>query len=483
MNQLLAHFRRLRGRLSLSSDNGSMLIEVMVGAVLVISVSAAVLEGLSGAQDTGQRNRARSVSASIAQQDQERLRGKPVTQLSNYRESRTVTLQNIAYTVESRSDWVRDASGVVSCTNDSTNAQYLKISSSVNSKVNSESPVTQTSLVSPPRGAFSADQGTAAVQVVDRDRKPLAGVRVDLVGPQSFSDVTNELGCVVFGYIQKGAWKANISSLGLVGTDGKSPFVADLDVAGGSTVFKQVLLDQPASITTSFNTLKSGASIPEAMNWPTMSIANSQMPSPGSLAFTPTPVGPKTSITAAKVFPFLDGYGVYAGDCDANNPSRYIPAYFSTSPGTAAFANPAPAGSANVVARLPAINVTVKNSAGTAQSSARVFLKASNPDDLACTTPAWVGGSVPTASPWMQKTGDGVNPVVKPVAKGKLPAPGLPFGRYAVCADNNLSTTSARRTLPTVADIVNTNPAGTAVTSLTYGASLQSPALCAPVSP
>jgi type II secretory pathway pseudopilin PulG len=462
MKESLSYLRRLRRRLRLSSEGGSMLIEVMVGAVLVVSVSAAVLDGLSGAQDTGQRNRARSVSASIAQQDQERLRGKPVAQLSNYRETRTVTLQNIAYTVESRADWVLDASGAVSCSNDSTQAQYLKISSSVNSRINSETPITQTSLVSPPRGTFNDNQGTVAVQVVDRDQQPLENVRVDLNGPQSFSDVTNNLGCVVFGYIQEGPWKATVTSLGLVGTDGKSPFVTDLDVVGGSTVVKQVLLDKPASVKANFDTLKLGATAPEATAWPSMSISNSQMPSPGWTAFS---FGtPQTSITADKVFPFLDGYGVYAGDCDPNNPTNYQDDYFTTPPGDAAFANPDPAGSATVVARLPAINVEVQDSSSVVQAGARVFLMSADSD---CTTPAW---SSTTASPWRQTTGDGVNPTAAPIAKGALPAPAFPFGPYTVCADNNGTSTTKRRTGMIALD--NKVAAGTPKTVLKYGANV-----------
>lgn len=472
--EALAYLRRLRRRLSLSSEEGSLLIEVMVGAVLVVSVSAAVLDGLSGAQDTGARNRGRSVSASLAQQDQERLRAKPVAQLSNYRETRTVPLGGLTYTVESRADWVRDASGVVSCTNDSTSAQYLKISSSVNSAINSETPVTQTSLVSPPRGTFGADTGTAAIQVVDRDAVPLEGVRVDLVGPQTYSDTTNDLGCVVFGYIPKGPWKAKTTSLGLVGTDGASPSVTDMDVVGGSTVVKQVQLDKPAAINATFDTLKPSATGPESTSWPSLSISNARLPSPGWKVFK---FGtPQAAITVDKVFPFLDGYGVYAGECDANNPTNYKDDYFTTPPGDAAFANPDPAGSASVVARLPSINVEVQNETGVVQAGARVFLMIDDPD---CTTPAWTAASV---SPWMQKTGDGVNPVAKPVTKGALPAPALPFGVYSVCADNNASTsTASRRTPTTQADINNTDAAGTATTVLKWSTTLRS--LCAPKSP
>jgi type II secretory pathway pseudopilin PulG len=459
-NEALAYLRRMRRRLRLSSEDGSLLIEVMIGAVLVVSVSAAVLDGLSGARDTGNRNRARSVSASLAQQDQERLRAKPVAQLSNYQETRTVNLQNITYTVKSEADWVRDASGVVSCTNDSTAAQYLKITSTVNSAINSKAPVRQTSLVSPPRGTFDANQGTVAVQVVDREQKPLQGVRVDLLGPSSYSDTTNDLGCVVFGYIQEGPWTAKVSSLGLIGTDGKSPFQTTITNVAGTTVVKQILLDKPAAVTAQFDTVPFGLStpvpVPKGVAWTSMSLSNASLPSPFFRTFTVNPAA--NSILADKVFPFLDGYGVYAGDCDVNNPTNdptNLDTYFTTSPGSAAFANPAPAGSASVVARLPSINIEVQDQNGVAQAGARMFVKSADAD---CSTPAW---SSATPAPWKQTSGDGINPLPPaiPILKGWMPTPYFPFGPYTVCADNNASGTAKRYTGKIT--INNTNPNGT----------------------
>ena len=76
-------------RPSLSSERGSFLVEVMVGAIVLAIVTFAVLDGMSGAADTGERNRQRSVASTLAQQDIERLRSFEITDLSNYRETRT----------------------------------------------------------------------------------------------------------------------------------------------------------------------------------------------------------------------------------------------------------------------------------------------------------------------------------------------------------------------------------------------------------
>ena len=61
-----------------------MLIEVMIGALILAITTTAVLNGLDGAQKTGGRNKARSVAAALAEQDQERMRSMPVAQLLPY---------------------------------------------------------------------------------------------------------------------------------------------------------------------------------------------------------------------------------------------------------------------------------------------------------------------------------------------------------------------------------------------------------------
>jgi hypothetical protein len=192
-----------------------------------------------------------------------------------------------------------------------------------------------------------------------------------------------------------------------------------------------------------------------------MSLANAGLPAPFFRTFTVNPAA--TSILADKVFPFLDGYGAYAGDCDANNPGNYQDDYFQTPPGDAALATTDPNGSASVVARLPSINIEVQSSCGTVQAGARVFLMENNTDDTDCSSPAW---SSTTASPWRQTAGDGVNPTASPVAKGALPAPWFPFGKYLVCADNNLTGTSKRYTGKIAID--NLVAAGTTKKVLNY---------------
>lgn len=437
MNKPISLLSRLSRRLRLTREDGSVLIEVLVGAVMVAIVSGAILNGLAGAEDTGERNKARTVSASLAQQDQERMRAMPVDDLSNFHDEHTVNVSGVTYTVRSDSEWVRDSNGVVSCTNDSSQAQYMRISSSVNSEINKGTPTATYSLVSPPRGTFSVDSGTAAVQVVDRDQNPLPGVRVDISGPLSLSDVTNDAGCVVFGFIPEGPWKLEISSLGLVGWDGTSPYKSDVGVVGGATVLKKIELDQPTSIRASFETKPSGVSTPIPVNWDSISVANSHLPSPGWKAVSQA--SPAATVTMGSLYPFADGYGVYAGTCEANNPAAYDSDYFATV-GTAAFVIPPPAGTADVLVRKPALNVKVVNLSGVVVPNATVKVTTADTD---CTE---------------------TYPLQTTNLSGAMVDPGFPFGKFNICAQSGT-------TKGTVSGVVSTDPNGTPVQTITLNSS------------
>jgi Tfp pilus assembly protein PilV len=448
MNHRSSLVRRIADRLRLREQRGSMLIEVMVGAVLVVACSAAMLDGLGGAQDTGQRNKARSVAASLAQQDQERMRAMPVEDLSNYRETRDVPVGKAHYTVKAEAEWVRDSSGVVSCTNDTSQAQYLKITSTVTSNVRQNPPVTETSLVAPPRGTFSATDGTAAVQVVDRDQNPIQGVRVDLDGPNNYSDTTNEEGCVVFGFIPAGPWTIEVDSLGLVGTDGTHPFDTGIGVVGGTTALKQVELEEPSSITANFTT-NTGSPI-TTPGVKSISVNNSLLPSPGWKNATAST--PQTALTVDSLYPFLTGYGVYAGTCADNNPTKWDSDYFTTL-GTAAFVVPTPGSGSTVSVRAPTITGRV-NGVATGKK-AFVFFKSA---DSTCTE----SYPVPTSG---TSTGTSQVQAVSQV---------MPWGRFKMCIDDSGLNNSSSHTVEvsTTPYVQNTTPNGITYPSATTQLSL-----------
>jgi hypothetical protein len=402
-------------RRKLAAEGGSIMVEVLIGTVLLALTTAAVLDGLDGAQETGRLNKDRSTAATLAQQDLERLRSMPPELLVNLHQARTVDVAGVPYAVVSRTDPVTDASGLVSCTTDETNAEYLRLSSTVNAPASHDRPVTATSLLSPPLGTLDDDGGTAAVKLTDRDGEPLEGVGVDLVGPASHSNTTNDVGCAVFAFIAPGDWVAEVDG-DLVTWDGESPAQSSVTVAADKTSLTQIELDEPASLRATFVT-PDGA--PTAAR--SIGVANAKLTN-GYRAF---PVGDyASSKDADRLFPFHDGYGVFAGDCEANNPAIWESDYFETSGHGFVELDPGELlGAVQVV--VPQLHVTVERD-GDSYADAQIYVQQVD-DDYDCEDVVY---------------NSGVTDVDGTSVTFDVP---LPFGRYQVCAATRTSSVGSWR--------------------------------------
>lgn len=406
----------LRNRLA--SQAGSVMVEVLVGTILLALTTAAVLDGLDGAQKTSRKNRDRSAAATLAQQDLERMRALPPSVLNGMNETRTVTVANVPYTVRSSVDWVSDASGLASCVSSNTQAEYMKLSSTVNSPASANAPVSATSLLTPPVGAFGANTGTAAVKLTDRDGEPLDGVSVQLTGPGSEVGPTNDLGCAIFAYIPVGEWTAKVTG-GLVNWDGKSPSESEVTVAINKTSLTQMELDTPASLRATFVGLDGSA-----QSYRALSVANAKLPN-GYKDFSWTPASATRDVES--LFPFHDGYGVYAGSCKANNPAVWDSDYFETSGYGLASLDPGEM-LQPVQVQLPTMEITVRRLNGSTPENfvqAQFYVKQR---DTIYQCNATLESQNSATLPSGTKTHSFVVPV--------------PFGNYEVCAATRTSTSS-----------------------------------------
>jgi len=405
------------------------MIEVLVGAVVVVCVALALLDGLDGAQGTTKQSKARSVAATVAQADQERLRSMRILDLVDLPATRPpVEVEGVKYTVVSRAEWVRDPIGVVSCS--SANTRYLRISSTATSTLPGSRAVTLVGLMSPPPGSYGAQYGTAVIKVVDTAGVPLVGGTVDLASSPHWSEPTNALGCAVFANLLAGPYTGTITSGTNVGYDGEAPTQVSLSVTASKTTVTKVNMGKAATVEVTFDTkIGSAAVTPVAAAPRKVSLANSKLPA-GPRTFGP---GVLAKIAAGPVYPFSDGYGVYAGDCADNDPSRYSATYWTSNPDDVA--KPAPGGAAAVTVRMPAIRVNVRNPADQNMLGARIFV--SDPDCPSNSFPPQLS-----------------------LLSGAMTAPAHPFGTYIICADDNVS-----RHVTTPSQIANTSSTGTATTT------------------
>lgn len=395
-----------------SSQQGSLLVEVMVGTLVLGITTLAVLSGLDGAQNTGAKNKSRSEYSALAQQDIERLRSMPITSLSNYSETRTVRVGAADYTVTSKTEWVRDRSGVVSCTDDNAQAEYMKVSSTVTSPNDTQqTPTKETTLLTPAPGAFSATSGTATVLLTDRNGNPLPGVSVALSGPASFSSTTNAAGCAIFGYIPAGTYSAQVS--GGVTWASQLPATAPVTVNAGRASLSAIEVEQPASLRARFKT-PLGANT----QWSRITVAHAKLPV-GFLNFpNSTATTLVTSIDASNLFPHHDGYGVYAGSCQKNNPAFWDSNYFR--PGFPGYIELDPGDNLKSVdVAMPRLTMAVRK---TTSAPRRVRLTATQIDGPECTEEL-------------------VDTVVAPSSSGLVTVPiSLPFGRYRLCVDDGVNS-------------------------------------------
>lgn len=407
----------------LAAETGSILVEVVVGTVLLALTTAAVLDGLDGAQETGRKNKDRSTAATLAQQDLERLRSLPPTLLANLHQTRAVTVSGVTYTVASDAELVRDASGLVSCTTDAAQAEYLRLSSTVHSPASADAPVTETTLLTPPPGAFGDDTGTAVVKLTDRDGAALEGVDVELDGPGSHAAATNDVGCAVFAFIEAGQWTAVVDD-GLVDWTGETPALSPVTVAAQKTSLTQIELDEPASLRATFAT-PTGA----PARWTSIGVANGKLPN-GYKTFPAGAMEAGKDVT--NLFPFRDGYGVFAGSCEENNPGT---AYFQTPGSGYVMLDPGDA-LEPVTVTMPVLRVAVTRSGSPVDAQVTVTQRdGSDCSALVYDTDAH-GDPADAGTPGGDPDSIGGDGVVD------IP---LPFGRYRVCAAFNHAGGTWRR--------------------------------------
>jgi hypothetical protein len=422
---------RRRGLVRLSAEeSGSLLIELMVTASLLVIVILGTLSAFDGASASSASNKNRAIAAGVAQQDQERLRSFKSTDLSNYRETRTQVVAGVPYTVVSRADWVVDSTGSTSCgpAGPAAQANYVLITTTVTWPVmRSVQAVVQKSYVAPPNGSFGANQGSLCVQVVDGASQPLAGLTVSTTGAGSYSGVTDQGGSTFFGYIPSGNYTVTVGST-CIDENGNSPPTKQVSVVGATTTTLMVMCAQPAQITgVTFDTkpfinstspLQLGATVASRNKWG-FSIGHQSLPAPAFRKFAEVQSmsgGASSGLngpfaTPNNIFPFSSPYKIWAGNCLAMKPSANGTDLDPTIQAT-------PGGNVSPSAPLhqPALNILAVSSVplSTPVVGARVQVTPSQPDMNGCANTILLGNTN---------------------AIGELDEPGVPYGTYDVCVD------------------------------------------------
>jgi hypothetical protein len=260
---------------------------------------------------------------------------------------------------------------------------------------------------------------------------------VTLSGPASFTETTNDLGCVLWGFLQAGNYTVTLGA-GCSDRDGNTPVTKAASVVGEATTTLTLDCDIPGGISAVADTQVrslTGVQTTKASPLRYLTVANSGLSAPGWKAFgNGTPSG---TLTATGLFPFSEQYAVYAGNCARQDP-RSAP-----NAGTAVMQAAPKGGTVGpVTVRQPAINVDVDRSDTSVQLSGATVTATVD----TTLTPGCAGMYTFTTN-----------------SNGQIDDPGLPYGYYDLCAHANIGGVTRR---VRVADVANTTPSGTALTRL-----------------
>lgn len=406
-----------------------MLVEALVAAVLLVVIGLGFFSSLDSAAKSSASNRHRSVAAALAQSEMERMRAMKQFDPSDLSATRTQVVGTVTYTIASNASWVDDASsGASTCAPGSSSADYLKVTTTVTwPTMGNVKPVKTESLF-----AVRAGQGSIKSQVVGASGAGIQGIDMALGGPQTPTGVTDAAGCLFFGYLAGGTYTANVNESGYVDKTGAQSVTQTTTVASSATSSLVFLYDRAATLNVSYDT-KIGAAAATPVSWTGFTVSNSGLPAPNTRSFS-VGTAATTVTSGATLFPFSDGYAVWGGSCAANDPTLYTIA--------ANIVPINPGATQTATARLPALNIIVKNASGTLLPAANVRI----------TPPSGCGSTF---------TGALSSP------SATLANPALPFGDYSVCANANISGTQRKITKV----IQNRLAAGSTVTTLTIPSS------------
>jgi Tfp pilus assembly protein PilV len=404
-----------RARKAPSDEDGFIIIEVLVSALILAIVAGAVLTLIAATTRGAAAQRNRSVAYDLAQADQARLRMLRIFEISGVESKETkVTRNGTVYTVTSERVYVNNKAGAVSCVEGSETPDYVQLTSTVTATPMVQ-PVVLQSVVSPSTGSLDLNLGKLAASTVNAVNEPVSGVTVTLPS-LSKQATTGTAGCAMFLSVPAATYTATYEGKNLVNENGENSATEQVEVAAGK--LKRVgpmAWDYPATLEPEFVYLDPSTGKPRPAPVDSMTVINATH----SLSL---PVGTPGNVLRSKtqvkaLFPFKSSeYTVYAGSCASNNPG--------TAPANASglySAEAKPKALLTPQIHVPALELTVTNAIGAYAAGARVTVTDAN------STCKYNGSSIKRIF-----TANAVGHLSNKAA-GETEA-GLPFGTYNICA-------------------------------------------------
>ncbi len=242
------------------SESGFALIEVIVSAAVLAIVALAVLSGLDAANGASAREKARAVGASLAEQDQERLRTLAIETIGNPPQQPDVTVDGVDLQGPARSpSGSRTMStGRRHVAPRAARCEYVHITTTVTSSIVGKriKPITIDSLVAPTT-KWAEGHGTLGVKVVDRSASkgvPDIVVRAASTAYTPTAETTDANGCVVFDSVPIGTYTITLNTPGYIDRDGNQLTQTTMVVVRKKVSFATMSYDKSTSATVGVTT-------------------------------------------------------------------------------------------------------------------------------------------------------------------------------------------------------------------------------------
>lgn len=407
------------------AQRGDTLIEVLISALVVAIVAVGTVTGFATTNKVSALGRDRSQAQTLAEKDEERLRGEPISDLESLigREEKTaVKVSTQEFTVTSTVKEVNEA-GVSDCTVEVPTAYYFKTISKVTWKnMGKNAPVVETGSIAPPAGA------SLIVRIEGPEKgEGVNAVTVTATGPgesgKTYETVTNSEGCALFGPFESGgeyvvdAHKAGYVDPNWFSHLSEDPYVtttwnlltnvatkASYRFAPAGSITATLSTAKPTGVTGSWNPTTTASNVVVATN-EGMHPAERTLRANNETAST-------FSSEEPGVFPFT--YSIYAGTCTEDEPKAN-----GASENPSAQVKSGERREVNLV--LPALVVRVYKGE-TEVPSNYVTAPTVRVTDVGC------HGSPAT---FESISGESATEITE---RGVLSRPGVPYGEYAVCA-------------------------------------------------
>jgi type II secretory pathway pseudopilin PulG len=353
-------------------ESGFTIVEMMVAMMIFMIMITGIATMMSSTLNITRNNRNRSIAANLAAEEMDTVRTTTFTDLPLGRIVTTQDVDGVAYTVTRDTEWITEGATGGACrpeTSD-TDLAFLRVTVFVEwPNMTGVQPPTSSTIVTPPVGTYDTNTGHVAVEVINRDGGPQEGVDITLSNTSGFSETqtTTEDGCAFFAYKSAGAYTLTATAAGFVDDQANDTVSQAVTVVVGATAAAQFVYGQAATLDLTLDGEGSGIDPPDDVP---VTLGNTHFVPAGTRIFT----GSGNPREIESLFPWLDGYDVWLGECADADPLSFGVArnHVATTAG----------GTSTVTVHIHELEVWVEDSGGSPVQGAAVQVV--HPADALC---------------------------------------------------------------------------------------------------